>query len=236
MDVQGVQIPDSFFTFLIELLKATGSDKFLLAVAITGLVVIGFRIFLFFMKRKEDSLGRTSIEELASNQITITKTLKNLASVIAFINLKIKNIMSVEDCKKCLETATMSKLFCTTLEKATPIKMRIRKNPEISEDIKKEFHISMKNVWGDYIKHLNSFHAPIKLGDEVECNFYEEFCIGKEGSILRQIAIEVFEKDSEPIVFHDRLRELFLNFYLKVDQKISEELKKVKDLLEIREE
>jgi hypothetical protein len=102
----------------------------------------------------------------------------------------------------------------------------VEAKPKEILELREQFVLEMINKWNDYIDNLNSFRAPLKIGDFINKEFHLKFFHSQTGlaSKIREI---VFNLNIVPGAKIGRIKTLFFNFSQETIHTLEEELNRI---------
>jgi hypothetical protein len=177
-------------TSLISLVQSIGVLPSILTILTLSLIITGTQLIVFFIKRKEtkDALNKSKediriiIEKLTDKvdiiiegQSFIMSSIEDIAEAIVIINDKFRNNISKSNIVIILKKFIEGYLFSEVIERVRYyIELCKNKDSYEEEELKKQLHLELTNLFDDFIISLNELNTSIDLVKIISKSHYEE--------------------------------------------------------------
>ena len=233
-----IQSSTNFLVTLSETVGPIGAVFIFLGIIA---ILVGATATIYYIKNKSTkSIVNKEIERVldkiddSSEEMTVILDLiRNIANAILSINkkIKIKYTLSDKDAVTVLRLVTTGNLLLDVVTQSMIFSADIKDRNDDTTELRSQFILELKIKWTDYLDSLNSFKAPLRIGDFVDKNFNLEFfnddIIESDYGVLHKITNVVFNQNIEISVKYSRIKTVFSNFSQKVIHSLEEELAKI---------
>jgi len=231
-----IESSTNFLTTLSETVGPVGALFIFLGIVV---ILVGGTAVIYYIKNrgtksiitKEIEKVMDKIDESGEEMAVVLDLIRNIANAILSINKKIKYTLSDRDAVTVLRLVTTGNLLLNIITQSMMFSADMKDKTDDVIELRSQFMLEVKNKWMDYIDSLNSFRAPLRIGDFIDKKFNFEFfnddIVEGEYGALYKITSVVFNQNIVLGMKYSRIKTIFSNFSAKVIHGLEEELTKI---------